>query len=212
MKLTNTFDVSRPADEVWEAFADVPAVAQCLPGADLTADKGDGAYEGSVQIKLGPMTAKFEGEAAVTRNDGEKAGHIEGKGVDRSGGSRGQVKVDYTVAASDGGSAVTVDADISLSGAIAQFGRSGLVEEITKRLIDEFVQCLEAKMSAETVEEAAEIEAGEVKGLSLFLSGLMSWLGELLKKLFGWGRKLVESGIKWVRGMLDRRRSGSGDK
>ena len=150
MTLTNAFELGRPVDDVWEAFADVPSVAQCLPGADLTADKGDGAYEGSVQIKLGPMTAKFEGEATVTRDDAAKTGHIAGKGVDRSGGSRGQVKVDYTVAAANGGAEVTVDADISLSGAIAQFGRSGLVEEITKRLIGEFVECLEAKMSAPT--------------------------------------------------------------
>ena len=185
MKLTNTFEVKRPVDAVWHAFADVPAVAQCLPGADLTADKGDGTYEGAVQIKLGPMTAKFEGEATVTRDDVTRTGHIEGKGVDRSGGSRGQVKVDYTVATFDGGSQVTVDADISLSGAIAQFGRSGLVEEITKRLIDEFVVCLEAKMAAGTPEEAAAIEAGEVKGFSLFLSGLLSWLGKLFKRLFG---------------------------
>jgi carbon-monoxide dehydrogenase small subunit len=187
MQLTNTFEVKRPVDAVWNAFADVPAVAQCLPGADLTADKGDGAYEGSVQIKLGPMTAKFEGEATVTRDDDTKTGHIEGKGVDRSGGSRGQVKVDYAIAAIASGSEVTVNADISLSGAIAQFGRSGLVEEITKRLIDEFVDCLEAKMSAETAEEAAAIEAGDVKGFSLFLSGLMSWIGKLFKRLFGRG-------------------------
>ncbi len=185
MQLTNTFEVKRSVDAVWDAFADVPAVAQCLPGAELTADKGGGAYEGSVQMKLGPMTAKFEGEANVSRNDAGKIGHIEGKGVDRSGGSRGQVKVDYTVTASEGGSTVTVNADISLSGAIAQFGRSGLVEEITKRLIDEFVECLEAKMAAETVEEAAAIEAGDVKGFSLFLTGLMSWIGKFFKRLFG---------------------------
>jgi carbon-monoxide dehydrogenase small subunit len=189
MKLTNTFEVKRPVDTVWNAFADVPAVAQCLPGADLTADKGEGIYEGSVQIKLGPMTAKFEGEAKVTRDDGTRTGHLEGKGVDRSGGSRGQVKVVYAIAATEGGSEVTVDADVSLSGAIAQFGRSGLVEEITKRLIDEFVECLEAKMSANTAEEAATIEVGEVRGASLLLSGLMSWIGKLFKRLLNRGDK-----------------------
>jgi carbon-monoxide dehydrogenase small subunit len=184
MQLSNTFEVKRPVAAVWEAFGDVASVAQCLPGADLTADKGDGVYEGLVEMKLGPMTAKFEGEATVTRDDASNTGHIEGKGVDRRGGSRGQVKVDYTVAATQGGATVTVDADISLSGAIAQFGRSGLVEEITKRLIDEFVQCLEAKMAAGTVEEAAAIEAGEVKGFSLFLSGLIAWISKFFKRLF----------------------------
>ncbi len=187
MQLSNTFAVNRPVDAVWTAFADVPAVAQCLPGANLTADKGDGSYEGSVQIKLGPMTAKFEGTATVTRDEEAKAGHIEGKGIDRSGGSRGQVKVDYKVEPGEVGATVTVDADISLSGAIAQFGRSGLIEEITKRLIGEFVECLEAKMSAETVEEAEAIQAGEVKGFSLFISGLFSWIGKFFKRLFGRG-------------------------
>jgi len=205
MKLSNAFDVTRPVDEVWEAFADVPAVAQCLPGADLTVDKGRGVYEGSVQIKLGPMSARFEGEATVTRDDGTRTGHIEGKGVDRSGGSRGQVKVDYTVVGSNGAATVTVDADIALSGAIAQFGRSGLVEEITKRLIGEFVDCLEAKLSAETVEEAEAIEAGEVEGFSVFLSGMMSWLATLLLKAAEWALELTESALTWVRDALGRR-------
>ncbi len=187
MQLTNTFEVGRPVDAVWAAFADVPSVAQCLPGASVTADKGDGAYEGSVQVKLGPMTAKFEGAASVTRNDATRTGHIEGKGVDRSGGSRGSVSVQYQVASAGSGSAVTVDADISLSGAIAQFGRTGLIEEITKRLIDEFVECLEAKMAASTVEEADAIEAGEVRGFSLFVSGLIAWIGKFFKRLFGGG-------------------------
>ncbi|MDH3518093.1 MAG: SRPBCC family protein [Acidimicrobiia bacterium] len=188
MQLSNTFEVKRPVDTVWAAFADVPSVAQCLPGASVTADNGDGTYEGSVKIKLGPMTAKFEGAATVTRDDATRTGHIEGTGVDRSGGSRGSVKVDYRVTAADGGSAVTVDADISLSGAVAQFGRTGLIEEITRRLIDEFVECLEAKMAASTVEESETIEAGEVKGLTLFLSGLMSWIGRFFKRLFGGGK------------------------
>lgn len=185
MKIANTFEVRRPVDTVWDAFADVPSVAQCLPGAELTADKGGDLYEGSVTVKLGPMTAKFEGEAKVTRDDPTRSGHIEGKGIDRSGGSRGQVKVEYAVSSSNGISQVTVDADVSLSGAIAQFGRTGLVEEITKRLIEEFVECLEAKLSAETAEEAAEITAGEVKGISLFFASFASWIGKFFRRLFG---------------------------
>ena len=81
-----------------------------------------------------------------------------------------------------------VDADIKLSGAIAQFGRTGLVEEMSRRLIDEFVYCLHAKLDAATPEAAADIQAGEVKGFSLFLSSLMSWLRKLVGRLFGRGR------------------------
>jgi len=184
MKISHEFEVERPLTAVWATFQDVPAVAQCLPGAELSEDRGGGVYVGDLQVKLGPMSAKFEGEAKVVPNPDAHSALIEGKGVDRSGGSRGQVDVEYRLAESSGHTRVFVDADIKLSGAIAQFGRAGLVEEVSKRLIDDFVYCLHAKLDAETPEEAAEIEAGDVKGLSLFLGGLMSWFGNFFKRLF----------------------------
>ncbi len=185
MKVNNEFEVNRPIDTVWDTFQDVPTVAQCLPGATLTEDKGGNAYAGVVEVKLGPMSAKFEGEARISPDESTRSGHIAGKGVDRSGGSRGQVDVQYRLTEAGAKTQVFVDADIKLSGAIAQFGRTGLVEEMSKRLIDEFVECLEAKLSAVTTEEAAEIRAGDLKGLPLFFASLSSWVGKFLKRLFG---------------------------
>ena len=184
MKISNEFEVERPIDTVWDAFQDVPSVAQCLPGATITEDKGGNIYSGAVEVKLGPMSAKFEGEAKISPDEPTRSGRIEGKGVDRSGGSRGQVEVDYRLAEAAGKTRVFVDADIKLSGAIAQFGRTGLVEEMSKRLIDEFVYCLHAKLAADNPEEAAEIEAGEVKGISLFFASLMSAIGKFFRRLF----------------------------
>ena len=189
MKISNQFEVKRPVDAVWEMFQDVPSVVHCLPGAELTDDKGEGSYAGKVSVKLGPMSANFEGQATITPDAGAKTGHIDGKGADKAAGSRGRVDVDYSLTAADGGTAVTVNADITLSGAIAQFGRTGLIEEMSKRLIDDFVECLHAKMDAETPEEAAEIKADEVKGISLFFSALASLIGGFFKRLFKRGDK-----------------------
>ena len=189
MKINNEFEVARPIDIVWETFQDVPTIAECLPGAAITEEKGGNVYAGAVEVKLGPMSAKFEGEAKISLDEPNRSGHIEGKGVDRSGGSRGQVDVEYRLAEAGGTTHVSVDADIKLSGAIAQFGRTGLVEEMSRRLIDEFVQCLNAKLDAATPQEAASIKAGEVKGLSLFFASLASWIGKFFKRLFGRGRE-----------------------
>lgn len=185
MKISNEFEVKRPIDTVWETFQDVPTVAECLPGATITEDKGGNAYAGAVEVKLGPMSAKFEGEAKISPDEPTRSGRIEGKGVDRSGGSRGQVDVDYRLAEAGSVTRVFVDADIKLSGAIAQFGRTGLVEEMSKRLIDDFVYCLHAKLDADTPEEAASVRAGEVKGFSLFLASFASWIGKFFKRLLG---------------------------
>ena len=105
---------------------------------------------------------------------------IKGKGVDKRGGSRGRMSVVYRLEETDGGTRVSIEADVNLAGAAAQFGRSGLIREISNRLIGEFAQCLEAKLSAVTEEEAAMVQAGEVKGLGLFFRTL----GARIRRIF----------------------------
>lgn len=185
MNISHEFEVARPVDTVWDFFQDVPSVAHCLPGAELLDDKGDNTYAGKVSVKLGPMSANFEGEATVEPDAEAKKGTINGKGVDRRGGSRGQVKVEYALTESSTGTAVKIDADVTLSGAAAQFGRTGLINEMSTRLIGEFVQCVEGKLAASTHEEAQEIQAGEVRGISLFLESLVAWFKRLFSRLTG---------------------------
>jgi uncharacterized protein len=182
MNIKQDFLVARPANVVWDFFQDVPDVAQCLPGANLTGQSDDGSYEGNLSVKLGPMAAAFEGNCVVLPDQSSMTATIEGKGVDKKGGSRGQVKVVYTITPEGTGSKVLVDADVSLSGPAAQFGRTGLINEMSRRLINEFVACLEAKLAASTVEEAESIRAGEVRGVSLFFASLWSWLKGLFSK------------------------------
>lgn len=181
MKITQEFQIGKDAETVFAFFQDVPSVAQCMPGAKLTGDGGDGTYTGSVSVRLGPMTAGFEGQATVTGDPETMTGHISGKGVDRRGGSRGNVKVDYRVSPAESGSVVTVDADLTISGAAAQFGRTGLLNQISRRLIQQFVTCLEAKLGAEDRETAAGIEADEVKGISLLASTVGSGIKKRLR-------------------------------
>jgi carbon monoxide dehydrogenase subunit G len=185
MKIEHEFTVARPPDQVWDFFQDIPSVAQCLPGAELLGQSDDGSYDGKLAVKLGPMSASFEGKAAITPDPAARTAVIEGKGVDKSGGSRGQVKVSYRIQPDGSGSMVGVDADVTLSGPVAQFGRTGLVNEMSKRLIGEFVQCLEGKLAAGTPDEASRVKAGEVRGITLFFTSLWSWI----KSLFGQGEK-----------------------
>mgnify|MGYP001828031994 CR=1 FL=1 len=185
MNITQEFVVDRPVDAVWSFFADVPEVARCLPGAELTEDLGGGEYAGKLEAKLGPMTVSFDGKASVSRDEDARSGHIDGSGADRRGGSRGRVKVDYTVAAEGDGTKVVVDADVTLQGPAAQFGRVGLIKEMSSRLIGDFTSCLEAKLAADTVEEAAAIEADDLAGASLFFSSLWAQVTGFFKRLFG---------------------------
>lgn len=181
MKISQEFVVERPPSDVWAFFQDIPAVAQCLPGAALESQNEDGSYEGNLAVKLGPMTAAFEGKCVITPDQENMTAKIEGRGVDKKGGSRGQVSVVYDLQEDASGCKVVIDADVTLSGPAAQFGRTGLINEMSKRLIGDFVQCLEGKLEAKTPEEAETFRAKEVSGISLFFSSLWSWI----KGLFG---------------------------
>ena len=148
MEIKQSFTVARPLADVWALFQDVPTVATCMPGAELIADKGNGLYQGRVSIKLGPFGAAFEGEAQVTPDPATHSGHVEGKGTDKRGGSRSKLVLDYRLAEVPGGTKVEVNADVQLVGPIAQFGRTGIINETANVLIRQFVQNVEAKLAA----------------------------------------------------------------
>ena len=185
MKLEQSFIVHRSVDQVWKALQDIPAMADCLPGATLLEDGGNGVYKGRIQSKLGPFTASFEGEAVVTQDEARKSGHVEGKGIDKRGGSRSKLVLDYRLEPIGADTRVTVHADVTLSGPIAQFGRTGLVTESANILVREFVATLETKLSAETSADAASAKATDVNGLALLWRSLIKWIGHV----FGLSRR-----------------------
>jgi uncharacterized protein len=154
VKVVQKFTVARPPDEVWAFFQDVPAVARCMPGAELLGDKGEGLYAGRVKVRLGPFGANFEGEAKVSADPASRSGHVEGKGVDKRGGSRTRMVMDYQLAPVGDGTEVTVDADVTLAGAIAQFGRTSLIQETANILVQDFVRALERELAAGTRDAA----------------------------------------------------------
>jgi carbon-monoxide dehydrogenase small subunit len=206
VKVAQKFRVARPPAEVWAFFQDVPAVARCMPGAELTEDKGDGIFAGKVKVRLGPFGANFEGEAKVSPDPATHSGHVEGKGVDRRGGSRTRMAMDYRLASVGDGTEVTVDADVTLAGAIAQFGRTGLIQETANILVQDFVAALEAQLAPAAPALAAEPQvpeparhekpattappaSREIRGGSLGLRALWAWLKSLLRGLLGADRK-----------------------
>jgi uncharacterized protein len=190
MDIIEQFTVAQPIAGVWSLFHDVPELARCLPGAELTSDNGDGTYDGRVSVKLGPISASFEGSATVTFDDAVYTSNIKGRGVDRSGGSQGRVDVDVRLTGVDATTTdVTIEAKVTLAGPIAQFGRTGLVNEVSKRLIDEFSACIYAKLDAGTAEDAAVIAASEVHGLSLFFSSIWAAFIGWLKARFSRSRE-----------------------
>jgi carbon-monoxide dehydrogenase small subunit len=136
-----------------------------------------------VSTKVGPISAAFEGEAIITADPVGLSGLISGKGIDKKGGSRGTVEVRYQIEPTTIGSVVSLTADLTLAGAIAQFGRTGLINEMSNTLIGRFTECLEGKLAASSTHEAAAITAGQVNGFGLFMKSLWLWVRGRVRRI-----------------------------
>jgi len=154
IRMSQSFVVHKPIDEVWRAFEDVPGVAACLPGAHLSSAMSGDVVEGSFSAKLGPITASFSGKAKISRNNSNYSGRILGGGQDPKAGSRASGEVDYKLVA-DSPEQTTVHLEIRalIAGPLAQFGRSGIVDDLAKRIIAAFSQNLERKLSGASAEQ-----------------------------------------------------------
>lgn len=147
-EITQNFTVPFPREQVWRVFQDPARVVTCMPGASLTAPPSDGKLAGQMRVKLGPISAVFAGEADLSMNDADWAGHIRGQGLDRKNNSRAKADVGFTLREQPGGTIVDIKVDFTLTGILAQFSRGAIVQEIGRRLTEEFARCLAAEMAS----------------------------------------------------------------
>ncbi|GIM90609.1 SRPBCC family protein [Paractinoplanes toevensis] len=154
MKITNEFTVHTPIDRAWQVLTDLSGIAPCMPGAQLTGVDGD-VYQGKVKIKVGPVISEFAGTARFTeKDDAAYRAVIDAKGRDaRSAGNASALVTAVLVPAGES-TTVSVDTDLKISGKLAQFG-SGMIKEVSGKLLAQFVANLEAKLAADAEPAAA---------------------------------------------------------
>ncbi len=179
-RFEESFVVVKPPAIVWDVFADVPAVAACLPGAELT-DHDRESAKGKMTVKLGPILAAFAGSAVIERDDRALRGVIRGAGSDRGTGSRTKGDVVYRLAPEgEGQTRVSIIVEYSLQGALAQFSRSSLAQDLGRRLVADFSANLNAKLTGTAAPEAysAPLNVGRLA---------WQWLRDRLRRMFGRG-------------------------
>ena len=147
MQIKEIFVVTTQPDQVWEFFKDVRAVTQCMPGTELTEEVAPDTFEGVLSMKVGAIGAKFAGSATVERDEAAKKGFIRAVGVDKRGGSRVDATVTYALQPDEEGTKVDIVADVNLAGKLAQFGRAGIIQDISSKLTAEFASCLQQRLT-----------------------------------------------------------------
>src|SRR3954470_2358623 len=173
MLIKNDFEVAQPIDKVWTFFDDIPQVAACLPGAELTEDLGDDKYRGRVAIRMGPVKLQFAGNVAITERDNAgKRIVVDAAGADEKGRGQAAMLVTAKLLSIAGGTKVHVEQDLQLSGAAAQYGR-GMISDVTSVLMRDFATNMQARIGAADRGEAAQATgASSASGLAIGLRAL----------------------------------------
>lgn len=159
MELHHEFTVPVPVDDAWHALLDIERVAPCLPGAVV--DDYDGkTVTGSVKVRVGPVTVAYRGTAVFEEQDA--AAHrmvLVASGRETRGQGTARATVTGTLTGRDGGTAVSVRTDLTVTGRPAQFGR-GVLAEVGDRLVGQFATCLADRLtkSPATAEEPERTE------------------------------------------------------
>jgi carbon monoxide dehydrogenase subunit G len=138
MLIKSDFEVAHPVEKVWEFFNNIPQVAKCLPGTELTDDLGGDKYLGKVAIRMGPVKLQFSGTAQIKeRDDAGKRLVVDAAGADAAGRGQAAMLLTATLVPSRGGTRVETAMDLQISGAAAQYGR-GMVSDVTAVLMRDF--------------------------------------------------------------------------
>jgi uncharacterized protein len=188
MEFDNSFDVPLEPAQAWTVLMDIPRIAPCMPGAELTEVVDPQNFKGKISVRLGPVALAFAGRVQIDSVDeANYSARVKAQGSDGKGRGAANATATFRIQSVPDGSRVTIHTDLMLSGAVAQYGRGvGMIQATAAQIIGQFAGNLRTQLAqqppaapqpaaaeAETAPSAASTAATSsaakpISGLSLF--------------------------------------------
>jgi carbon monoxide dehydrogenase subunit G len=188
VQLESSFQAAAPPEQVWEFMLDLERVTPCMPGAELEELVDEKTWKGKMSVKLGAVSLAYATTVVIAeRDDANRTVVLKADARETRGKGMAKATVTSKVEPSDGGeSEVEIVTDLTLTGAVAQYGR-GMIADVSKRLTDEFASCISSRLSAPAETGNAEAEPAAAKpigGLRLGAWAFFRAIGRQLKRLW----------------------------
>ncbi|MCH7826199.1 MAG: SRPBCC family protein [Acidobacteria bacterium] len=146
MKIEERFTINAPADAVWAFLIDPERVAAALPGAEIIEKVDDTTFKGGMAVRVGPISANYRGTLSFELDEPAKTAVVVAKGQGMAGMGSAHMQMTSKVRSlGDTETEVTVDADVTISGVLAQFGR-GMIEQVSKKMFQEFTAAMKLEL------------------------------------------------------------------
>ncbi len=157
MEFDNSFEVPLPPAQAWAVLLDIERIAPCMPGAELTEVVGKNTYKGKIGVRLGPVALTFAGIVKFEEiDDAARTARVSAQGTDAKGRGGANAASVFRLEPAGSGSKVLVHTNLTLSGAVAQYGRGvGIIQATAAQLMNQFAKCLQEKLGQDRPAEPA---------------------------------------------------------
>jgi uncharacterized protein len=185
MEFDNSFDVPLPPAKAWAVLMDIPRVAPCMPGAQLTEIVDPQNFKGKIAVRLGPVALTFEGRVAFDSvDDVNHTARVRAQGSDAKGRGAANATAMFRIEPAAAGSKVLIHTDLTLSGAVAQYGRGvGMIQATAAQLVGQFAGNLRTQLAQ--MESGSDHEAPAAPSAGKPISGLTLLVRIIWSKLAG---------------------------
>jgi carbon monoxide dehydrogenase subunit G len=186
IEIQEKFQVRAPIDAVWRFVMDPDLVATCMPGAELERVLDDRTFLGRIRIRVGAVTASYEGRVRLTDVDARGYSvQMVAEGRETGGGTATGTLSSRLRSLPDGQTEVVAEACVDVTGRLVQVGR-GMLQGVSHQLFQQF-----AARTRERLElgegaggERAQADANEpIRVVSLLLQALWSAIARIFRRL-----------------------------
>lgn len=146
MKLAGEYVFNGPRAEVWKLVRDPEVLATALPGAQSLSQVSENEYEGTMNVRIGPVAGVFAGRVVVSDEVPPESYTltVEGKGNPGWAKGSGQVRL---VEQGDGTTLMKYEGEVQIGGRIASVGQR-LIDSVSKSLIRQGLETLNQALQA----------------------------------------------------------------
>jgi carbon monoxide dehydrogenase subunit G len=166
--ITKSFEVGSDIESTWANLSDPEKVVVCVPGATLTEKVDENNYKGEVELKFGPVKAKYAGLINfLERDSGTHKMILKGTGTDSKGKGGAEMKMEGNLTSNGTGTTVKVMMELNITGMLAQFG-SRMINDVSNQVFDQFVSNFKNQLEGKEVDSklhAGSLVGGVVKGI-----------------------------------------------
>ena len=140
MLIKDSFTLTASQADVWALLQQVERIGACVPGVEALNPTGDDTYQGTLKVKIGPISASFGGQVKFLERTAPERLIAEISGQDRSSASL--VKATFTglLIPAENGTQLTYEIDVALRGKLGQFG-GAVLQATAKKMTASFIKC-----------------------------------------------------------------------